>query len=229
MSHDTPQAHGERNLQRRGDTRDARKADFIATLMRRYACKLYDTARPLSDADADYILECARLSPSSFGIEHWHLYAVRSQDAIARLRSACFDQDAVGTASLVVVAVARRAWAYDPDGEFIAERGGRFPGGLTVFRDDFRGYYEFLESNALADHWARSQCYIACANMMTGAAASGIDSCAIEGYDDRTVLSVLGLDPEKWETGIVTVFGFSAEEAPREKIRMSALEIVTYV
>ena len=211
------------------DAPDARKADFLDTLKRRYACKLYDTERALSDADSEYILECARLSPSSFGIEHWHLYAVRSRDTIARLRSACFDQDAVGTASLVVVALARRAWAYDPDGAFIAERGGRFPGGLSVFRDDFRGYYEFLETNGLTDQWARAQCYIACANMMTGAAAAGIDSCAIEGYDDGAVLSIFELDPEKWETGIVTVFGFSAEEAPREKIRMSASEIVTNV
>ncbi|HNY18160.1 MAG TPA: NAD(P)H-dependent oxidoreductase [Treponemataceae bacterium] len=211
------------------DARDEQKETFLTTLKRRYACKLYDSERVLSDADVDYILECARLSPSSFGIEHWHLYAVRSRDVIGRLRSACFDQDAVGTASLVVVALARRAWAYDPEGAFIAERGGRFPGGLSVFREDFRGYYEFLETNGLTDQWARAQCYIACANMMTGAAAADIDSCAIEGYDDGAVLSVLGLDPKKWETGIVTVFGYSAEEAPREKIRMNASEIVTYV
>ena len=65
--------------------------------------------------------------------------------------------------------------------------------------------------------------------MMTGAASAGIDSCAIEGYQDRAVLDLLALDADLWETGIVTVFGFSAETGPREKIRMPVSEIVTYV
>ncbi len=212
-----------------GASRLALERSFIETMRRRYACKLYDRNRPLTDADVTFILECARLSPSSFGIEHWHLFAVRSPSSIASLKAACFDQDAVGTASLAVVAAARRAWAYDPDGEFIAARGCRFPGGLGVFREDFRGYYEYLKAFGLTDHWARAQCYIASANMMTGAASAGIDSCAIEGYEDRAVLDLLSLDADLWATGIVTVFGFSAETGPREKIRMPVSEIVTYV
>jgi len=198
-------------------------------MRRRFACKLYDRARSPSDEDTAFILECARLSPSSFGIEHWHLFAVRSGAAIARLSEACFAQDAVGTAPLVVVAACRRAWAYDPDGDFIASRGSRFPGGRGVFVDDYRGYYDYLRDNSLLDHWARSQCYIACANMMTGAAAAGIDSCAIEGFDNEAVLGILDLESAKWETGLIASFGYSAEKELREKIRMAPSEIITYV
>ena len=205
------------------------KEGFLSIMGRRHACKLFDLSQQLADDDAAYILECARLSPSSFGIEHWHLFAIRSRQTIDMMKAACFDQDAVGSASLVVVAACRRAASYDPDGAFIAERGKRFPGGLEVFKDDYRGYYDFLKSSSLLDQWARAQCYIACANMMTGAAAAGIDSCAIEGYRNDDVLRILNLDPLDWETGIVTVFGFCAEEAPREKIRMQASEIITYV
>lgn len=195
----------------------------------RYACKLFSADRKLSDGDVSFILECARLSPSSFGLEHWHLFAARTPSMISLLRSACFDQDAVGTASLVVVAACRRGSAYDPDGDFVRERGSRFPGGLEVFVADYRGYYSFLRENGLIDHWARSQCYIGCANMMTGAAAAGIDSCAIEGYDDGKILAALGLDPKIWETGIVTVFGYAANDDSREKIRMPPDRIITYV
>lgn len=205
------------------------REDFLAVMNRRYACKLYDTERKLSGGDVSYILECARLSPSSFGLEHWHLHAVITAGKIAELRDACFAQDAVGTASLAVVAACRRGAAYEPDSDFVTERGSRFPGGLSVFVDDYRGYYEFLHANGLVDHWARSQTYIACANMMTGAAVAGIDSCAIEGYDDAKVLSVLGLDSALWETGIITVFGYCAAEDNREKIRMPAERIITRV
>lgn len=236
------------------EPRAAAMDEFLAAMKRRYACKLYDRAAPLSDGDVSFILECARLSPSSFGLEHWHLFAARTPGSIARLRAACFDQDAVGTASLVVVAACRRAPAYDPEGSFIRERGSRFPGGLENFVSDFRGYYEYLSQNGLLDHWARAQCYIACANMMTGAAFVGIDSCAIEGFEDGAVLDSLNLDAERWETGIITVFGRAAEpifDTPptdgdsatgqgrpafaetgggtREKIRMPIEEIVSYV
>lgn len=203
--------------------------EFLAVMRRRFACKLFDQTRPLSDRDAAFILECARLSPSSFGIEHWHFFAFRSPERIVSLRAACFDQDAVGSSSLAVVAVCRRGPAYRPDGAFIAARGSRFPGGLKVFVDDYRGYFEYLDSSGLVDAWARAQCYIPCANMMTGAAAAGIDSCAIEGFDDGKVLALLGLDPGEWQTAIVTVFGHAASDEPREKIRMPAQEIITYV
>lgn len=205
------------------------KEDFLSVMRRRYACKLFSRERLLTDSDCDYILECARLSPSSFGLEHWQLFAVRTDAMVARLRAACFDQDVVGTASLVVVAMCRRGVAYDPSDEFVRERGSRFPGGLDVFVADYSGYYSFLKENSLVDHWARSQCYIACANMMTGSAAAGIDSCAIEGYDNALVLDALGLDPFLWETGIVTSFGYATNDDPREKIRMPIEGIATYV
>ena len=128
-----------------------------------------------------------------------------------------------------MVAACRRGSSYDPDGDFVQSRGSRFPGGIEVFNADYRGYYTFLEHEGLLDHWARSQCYIACANMMTGAASRGIDSCAIEGYDNQAVLKTLGLDPSIWETGIITVFGYEAGEGIREKIRMPPGEIITYV
>ena len=202
---------------------------FLDAMRRRYACKKFDAERQLSDADVEYILECARLTPSSFGLEHWQLYAARTSRKIADLCGSCFGQEAVGTAALVVVAVCRRGAAYSPDGDFVRERGSRFPGGLSVFLADYRGYWEFLEREGLVDHWARSQCYLACANMMTGAAAAGIDSCAIEGFDNGATLSVLGLDPASWETGIITVFGHGDNAGQREKIRMPYGALVQYV
>jgi nitroreductase len=207
-----------------------RDADFFLDAMRRrYACKLYDKTSPLTEDEIAYILECARLSPSSFGLEHWHLWAITDSGTKKRLYDACFAQDAVGTASLIVVAAVRRARFYNPESDFISERGSRFPGGLRVFVDDYRGYWNYLEENGLTDGWARAQSYIACANMMTGAAARGLDSCAIEGFDDKKVLAALGLSPDEWQTGIVTVFGHSAETEVREKIRMAAEEIITRV
>ncbi len=72
-------------------------------------------------------------------------------------------------------------------------RGKRFPDPLNVFIDDYRPYYDYLKQEGRLDCWLKSQGYLAIANMMTGSALMGIQSCAIEGYNEMQVLDVLSL------------------------------------
>ena len=58
----------------------AAMSGFLQVMHRRYACKLFDQKRPLDAGTVRFILECGRLSPSSFGLEHWHFHAVLSPD-----------------------------------------------------------------------------------------------------------------------------------------------------
>jgi nitroreductase len=199
---------------------------FLAAMNRRYACKLFD-GTPLDQDIEVYILECGRLSPSSFGLEHWKFVASRETTTKERLFAACFGQDCVRTAGLVVSTLVRREAAYDPDGGFVRARSERFPGGHPVFRADYIGYWEFLRSRDSVEDWAKAQVYIAVANMMTGAAAAGVDSCAIEGFDEEKVLEALGQDSASWRVGLVAVFGKSAETS-REKIREPFESVVEY-
>ncbi|HNZ94890.1 MAG TPA: nitroreductase family protein, partial [Sphaerochaeta sp.] len=87
-------------------------------------------------------------------------------------------------------------------------------------------YYEFLRDNHRLEEWLRSQGYLAIANMMTGARSLGIQSCAIEGFDEEGVLRVLGIDPEEWLVSLLCTFGHAAEEE-RPKIRVPLDELVT--
>ncbi len=201
--------------------------DFLAAMERRYACKLYDGARLSPEIEA-YILECGRLSPSSFGLEPWTFIANHPGGPVREaMFEACFAQDAVKTAGLVVAILVRRAASYDPDSAFVLERAERFPGGHPVFRADYIGYWQFLKDEGRLEEWARAQTYIAAANMMTGAAFAGVDSCAIEGYKEESILSALDADPSSWRVGLVAVFGRKAEER-REKIRTSASALIQY-
>jgi len=49
----------------------------------RHACKLFDTEKIISDEDINFVLETARLSPSSFGFEPWHFVVVQKNYACA--------------------------------------------------------------------------------------------------------------------------------------------------
>lgn len=45
----------------------------------RHATRRFDEMRPIAEEDLDYILEAARLSPSSFGIEPWQFLVLCSE------------------------------------------------------------------------------------------------------------------------------------------------------
>ena len=98
---------------------------------------------------------------------------------------------------------------------------------LQVFIDDYRPYYDFLKAEGRLDCWLRSQGYLAIANMMTGAAALGIQSCAIEGFDEKNVLRVLDVKPEQWQVSLLATFGYPAEDE-RPKIRESLENLVSF-
>lgn len=203
-------------------------SQFLDVMRKRYACKNFDPSRKLTDSEVRYLLECGRLSPSSFGLEPWRFIAVVDESLIGALGDACFSQSAVYTSPCPIVILARQEKAYKIDSAFVRQRADRFPGGYGVFAEDYRGYYEFLRQNDRLRAWSVAQAYIACANMMTGAACAGLDSCAIEGFDEAKIVEALGIDEDEWIVALVATFGFGNEE-PRSKIRESLSEISAIV
>ncbi len=197
---------------------------FLRLMDDRYACKLFDPSKVVPRALVDYLIECIRLSPSSFGLEHSRVIAAVEPGIRAALARSSGGQDPVATAPLVLVLLAPRAGAYAPDSDFVRARAERFPGGLPAFEADYEGYYELLRREGRLEHWARAQSYIALANAMTGAAAAGLDSCAIEGFAETEALAALDLDPTEWMACVMAAFGYRAE-ARRGRFRLTADEM----
>ena len=201
-------------------------AEFMRSMEHRFACKRYRET-PLESTMVHHILEAGRLSPTSFGLEGWHFHVIRSSEMRRSLVSPCFDQESVATAPLIIVITALKSSSYDPYGSFVSQRGRRFPGSLDEFVEDYLGYYKFLKEQGRLDCWSRSQCYIACANMMQGAAEMGIQSCVIEGFDEDKVASIIDLDTSLWQVALVITFGYP-DEPHREKIRQPLDDLVTH-
>lgn len=197
---------------------------FLEAMQTRFACKLYEN-KPISEEKRRLILEYGRLSPTSFGLELWSFHAITNMDLKQQLYHACFDQDSVRTAAFVVVVLARTPHFSDPDGTTVHSRALRFPDPLSVFIDDYRPYHDYLRDEGRLSCWLKSQGYIAIANMMTGAASLGIQSCAIEGFDERKVLDALDIDVQDWQVSLVCTFGYPAEHE-REKIRLDYESLV---
>ena len=79
---------------------------YMEMLHFRHATRNFDTNKKITYKDRDYILEAGRLSPSSFGIEPWEFLVIESRSIRKKLQDACFGQEQVASASLVIVVLA---------------------------------------------------------------------------------------------------------------------------
>lgn len=191
---------------------------------KRFACHQFQPGRSIPGDDLVYILEAGRLSPSSFGLEHWKFVVLTAPDALNDLQTACFNQSQVGSAAAVVVILAKLA-DLDPDAAYLRRLLAReYPGEL--FEAAWKNYRSFHAATDIRA-WSVSQCHIAAANMMTAATAAGVDSCAIGGFDNGAVNRLLALDPTRHEPALILALGYCAGAAG-EKQRLSLEELVEY-
>ncbi|WP_308873933.1 NAD(P)H-dependent oxidoreductase [Thiothrix subterranea] len=158
---------------------------FMQAMNFRHACKKFDPTRQIPADEFQQILECGRLSPSSFGMEHWHFVVVQTPALREQLREVCWNQPQINESSHVVVILAKTA-AVEPYSAYVQRLFGRRGLPAEAEQAYLERYAAHNDSeikpylNTFA--WSSKQCYIALANMMTGAASMGIDSCPIEGF-----------------------------------------------
>ena len=204
----------------------------------RVSTRNYDPNRKISDDDFNYILELGRLSPSSVGSEPWQFLVIQSKDVREKLKPVSWGMATqIDDASHIVAILAKKNARYDS--EFM--RDSMVRRGLTAEQQTFalEKYRKFqTEDMMIADSqrslfdWASKQTYIALANMLTGAALVGIDSCPIEGFNYTEVNKILAetgaFDPNEWGVSVMATFGYRAKEI-KPKARKPIEDIVKWI
>jgi nitroreductase len=205
--------------------------DFTKAMDFRHACKVFDEDKKISDKQIRYILEIGRKSPSSFGLEGWKFLVITNQELKAKLRLECWNQVQITSCSHLVVLLAEIEGAKVESGKPRAQLGRR-----DMPKEKLDGYVN-LYANHLANtlssdekiyEWTARQTYIAGANMMSGAAFIGIDSCPIEGMDKKNVEKILGLDTTKWQVSMLVAFGYRVKEQSSQ-LRLPFDEVVEFI
>jgi nitroreductase len=205
----------------------------------RHACKTFDPARKIPAADFDMILECGRLSPSSFGFEPWHFVVVQDMALREKLRAASWGAQGQFPSASHVVAILARKDDMLPGSDYtetfmrevqkmseegIARRHKFYP---QFHQTDFR-----IDTPRALFDWSCHQAYIALANMMTGAALIGVDSCPIEGFnraDAEKVLDEAGLlENGRFGLAVMVAFGYRVNPQPA-KTRQTRDAVVRWV
>ena len=205
----------------------------------RHACKLFDTEKIISDKDIKFILETARLSPSSFGFEPWYFVVVQNKDLRKKLKENAWGATAkLDTASHFVLGLTMKSGMTKYDSPYIKKfmkNVQELPEGVVdgkgkMYETFQKSDFDLTDDRKLFD-WASKQCYIPLANMMTSAAMIGIDSCPIEGFKQKETEDILkadlGIDTKLYGLSYMVAFGYRVNE-PRPKTRRKLNDIVTF-
>ena len=188
---------------------------FSQAMQFRHACKQFKPDKKISTDDFTQILEFGRLSPSSFGMEQWRFLVVETPELRERLKEACWGQPQITDSSHVIVILAKTAMV-KPNTDYVNQlfvRRNMPDDALQMYLEKYETHHETEINPVMSTYaWSSKQCYIALANMMTGAASLGIDSCPIEGFSKAQVEQVLDVDTEQYEVAVLVTFGYRAGE-----------------
>ena len=205
---------------------------------RRVSTRYYDPARKISAEDFAAILDFGRLSPSSVGSEPWKFLVIQNQELREKIKPVAWGMQAtIAEASHLVILLVKKHARYDsPFFSELMNRRGFTPEQRVAALERYRSFQ--THDIAIADNeralfdWASKQSYIALANMLTGAAMLGIDSCAVEGMDYAAVEHILAqaglLDPAEYGVSVAATFGYRARDI-QPKPRRDAAETVVWV
>jgi nitroreductase len=211
---------------------------FLDAMMFRHACKEFDHTKKITDEEFNSILELGRLSPSSFGFEPWKFLVIQNKELREKLKLFTWGaQGTLPTASHYVMILARKKKDMIYSSEYIQHmmrdvhklpkevmtpRGQKYE---QFQKEDFK----LLEDDRAIFDWASKQTYIALANMMSGAAYMGIDSCPIEGFDaqeaEKFLVDELNIDAQEFGLSVMVAFGYR-KNAQKQKTRQSLDDIV---
>ncbi|QMT32452.1 NAD(P)H-dependent oxidoreductase [Alysiella filiformis] len=213
------------------------KDDILNAFHYRASTRSYDGNKKISDDDFYAILEMGRLSPSSVGSEPWQFLVLQNAHLRQKLKPYCWGIPTMETSSHIVAILAKKNARYDTPyfGQIMDRRGLTGEArekALVVYKKFQTEDIAILDSDRSLYDWASKQTYIALANMMTGAAMMGIDSCPIEGFDYKEVNQILAdeglFDPAEWAVSVMCTFGYRDKDI-KPKARKAFDEVVKFM
>jgi nitroreductase len=207
-------------------------ADLLHSLHWRYATKQFDPARKLAPELWAALLEALRLAPSSFGLQPWKFIVVETPAVRQQLRAVSWGQTQVTDASHFVVLAAKQAVDAAHLDRFLAQTASERSqdvAALAGYRKMMEGFLGAVSAAGKIPAWSEKQVYLALGQIMTAAAALGVDTCPLEGIEPPKYDEILGLKNTGFATVCALAVGYRAatdQYAAARKIRFAAAEVV---
>lgn len=213
--------------------------ELLAIHQNRYTCKSFDPNRKVAAEDLAAILEVGRLSPSSMGMEPWHFVVYERGPLTDEFLSHCWGYH--GEASHIIALLACNYPHLLRNGQHVAHihtdiQG--LPADKLEARYDKMDVFLHQDLQMVNDEyqvqgWIDRQVYIAFGNMLTAAAALGVDATAIEGLQLAPVSQIMikqgAFDPQQYRLLSLMALGYTNRAEHRPKTRRPESEVITYL
>ena len=193
--------------------------DLLEALNWRYAVKKFSTKK-IPQEKIDMIMESLRLTPSSFGLQTWRFILVEDKEIRERLVSVSWEQRQIAEAShLLVLARVDGVSEADVDKwtDFLAKEQNMPVDKKDAYANMIKGYLTNTPQEIITS-WLEKQLYIVLGNLMTTCALVRIDSCPMEGFNEKAYDDILGLDKLGLMSVLACPIGYRAEDDPYQHL-----------
>ena len=208
----------------------------------RYATKKFDASKKVSEQNLETILQAIKMSPSSYGLQPYHILVITDADTRKELQPASWNQSQIVDAShmlvfaaksefgselvdvfqIIVYQLASHMLVFAAKSEFGSELVDDYLENVSVTRgmdiENLKGYGDFMKSklldlpNTVKTAWTSRQAYLAAQSAMLAAAELKIDTCPMEGFEPEKYDEILGLKDKGLTSVVVLTVGYRSDE-----------------
>ncbi|MCS3797055.1 nitroreductase family protein [Niastella sp. OAS944] len=169
---------------------------LINDLQWRHAVKAYDPTKKVSKENIDKIVEAARLAPTSSGLQPFRVIVVENQQLKEKMTANALNPDCMRECSHVIIFAAWNRYTaerIDRVYDFTTEERGLPQGRFVNYTNKLKSIYLDQPEEANFVHTAR-QTYLALGLALAQAAELKVDTTPVEGFDNKVIDEVLGLN-----------------------------------
>lgn len=188
--------------------------EILDKLNWRYATKVFDASRKLTDEQLETLATAVQLAPTSMGLQPFKVIRVSDVDTRQKLRAAAYNQSQITDSSEIFVFATYQEYTLahvDEYAENIATTRGVQKSDIQGFIDALNGAVSSKNLEELKN-WNGKQAYIAMGVLLETAALLDIDACPMEGFDPAQFDEILGLKEKNLTSLSVVAVGYRSED-----------------
>lgn len=213
--------------------------NIVDISLRRYTTKHYDKTKKVPPELMNQLFEVLRNSPSSVNSQPWHFLVIDDEAGKEKILPAIadFNRPKVAESSHTIIFCVKTPLDEAHLQNLLAQedKDGRFPDAELKTAQD-NGRHFFVNKNSTTPEcqlaWESKQLYIALGHLLFAAAALGVDSTAVEGYDNKKLDEILGLTAKGLKNIVIVTLGYrdpNDSNAKRPKSRLPKEQIFTFL
>ena len=212
--------------------------DILELMKTRYTTKHFDPTRKVSDEDIAKLMEVLHLAPSSLNCQPWQYFVTSDKAVFEKIKPALWELNypRLDCSHMIIFTVPTGVDQEYVDSMYYQEKAdGRFFDWTSPERPDVGRCNYLLNKTKNPQDWhtyASAQAHIALGCVTVAAAAMGIDSTIIGGYNEPMLDEIMGFDTQGLRSVVMLFVGYRAENdhnASRPKSRFPAERVIHYL